>query len=60
MYRGTTPTLTFRLPIDTGSTTVSGSRIYVRDGSGNMQPDGSYVSVSIYAAGTWKQGGVEL
>ena len=42
MYRGTTPTLTFRLPIDTGSTTV------------NMQPDGSYVSVSIYAVGTWK------
>ena len=54
MYRGTTPTLTFRLPIDTGIITVSGSRIYVRDGSGNMPPDGSYVSGSIYAVGTWK------
>ena len=34
--------------------TVSGSGIYVRDGSGNMPADGSYVSVSIYAVGTWK------
>ena len=54
MYRGAAPTLTFRLPNGIGSITVSGSRIYVRDGSGNMQPDGSYVSVSIYEAGTWK------
>ena len=34
--------------------TVSGRGIYVRDGSGNIPPDGSYVSVSIYAVGTWK------
>lgn len=34
--------------------TVSGDSIYVRDGSGNIPPDGSYVSVSIYAVGTWK------
>ena len=34
--------------------TVSGGGIYVRDGSGNIPPDGSYVSVSIYAVGTWK------
>lgn len=34
--------------------TVSGPGIYVRDGSGNMPADGSYVSVSIYAVGTWK------
>lgn len=34
--------------------TVSGDGIYVRDGSGNMPSDGSYVSVSIYAVGTWK------
>lgn len=34
--------------------TVSGGGIYVRDGSGNIPPNGSYVSVSIYAVGTWK------
>lgn len=34
--------------------TVSGGGIYVRDGSGNIPSDGSYVSVSIYAVGTWK------
>lgn len=33
---------------------VSKFKHYVRDGSGNMPPDGSYVSVSIYAVGTWK------
>ena len=54
MYLDTTHTLTFRLPNGIGSITVYGSRIYVRDGSGNMPPDGSYVSVSIYEAGTWK------
>lgn len=34
--------------------TVSGDSIYVRDGSGNIPPDGSYVSVNIYGVGKWK------
>lgn len=34
--------------------TVSGDSIYVRDGSGNIPPDGSYVSVNIYGLGKWK------
>ena len=33
--------------------TVSGDSIYVRDGLGNIPPDGSYVSVNIYGVGTW-------
>lgn len=56
MYRGTTPTLTFRLPIDTGSITVlsvavaQAGQVKIEKALSDVQLDGNVVSCTLTEA----------
>lgn len=58
MYRGTTPTLTFRLPIDTGSITVlslavaQAGQVKIEKALSDVQMDGNVVSCTLTEAET--------
>lgn len=58
MYRGTTPTLTFRLPIDTGSITVlslavaQAGQVKIEKALSDVQLDGNVVSCTLTEAET--------
>lgn len=58
MYRGTTPTLTFRLPIDTGSITVlslavaQAGQCKIEKALSDVQLDGNVVSCTLTEAET--------
>ena len=58
MYRGTTPTLTFRLPIDTGSITVlslavaQAGQVKIEKALSDVQLDGNVVSCRLTEAET--------
>lgn len=53
MYRGTTPTLTFRLPIDTGSITVlsiavaQGRQVKIEKTLSDVRLDGNVISCTL-------------
>ena len=53
MYRGTTPTLTFRLPIDTGSITVlsvavaQGRQVKIEKTLSDVHVDGNVISCTL-------------
>ena len=58
MYRGTTPTLTFRLPIDTGSITVlsvavaQAGQVKIEKTLSDVQLDGNVISCPLTEAET--------
>lgn len=58
MYRGTTPTLTFRLPIDTGSITVlsvavaQAGQVKIEKALSDVHLDGNVVSCTLTEAET--------
>ena len=58
MYRGTTPTLTFRLPIDTGSITVlsvavaQGRQVKIEKTLSDVHLDGNVISCTLTEAET--------
>ena len=58
MYRGTTPTLTFRLPIDTGSITVlsiavaQGRQVKIEKTLSDVHLDGNVISGTLAEAET--------